>query len=60
MLLFVKIKQEIINNYGNAGKQTQELYRVNNTDGSHGGNIKGTLTANKEYAQNRNERGKEY
>lgn len=33
---------------------------VNNTDGSHGGNIKGTLTANKEYAQNKNEREKEY
>lgn len=42
--MFVKIKQEIINNYGNAGKQTQ----VNNTDGSHGRNIKGTLTANKD------------
>lgn len=54
--MFVKIKQEIINNYGNAGKQTQ----VNNTDGSHGRNIKGTLTANKEYAQNRNGRGKTY
>lgn len=54
--MFVKKNQEIINNYGNAGRQTQ----VNNTDGSHGWNIKGTLTANKEYAQNRNERGKKY
>lgn len=58
--MFVKIKQEIRNSYGNAGKQRQELYRVNNTGGSHRGIIKGTLTANKEYAQNRDERGKEY